>query len=119
MSQTPNSAVGIFTDPEDTESAIEELKKSGYDMKKCSIVRGLLMGWVVSSLALNGPLSNIGIPKANIHQYENALRANKSVLIVQGTLPEVEKATNILMLNKAEYATYHGDLADNPHELSF
>ncbi len=119
MSKNLNSAVGIFSDSEDTESAVEELKKSGYDMKKCSIVGGLLVGWIVSSLAMNGPLSNFGIPKGSIHQYENALRADKYLLIVQGTLPEVEKATNILTDNKAEYADYHKIEIDKPLELSY
>jgi alpha/beta superfamily hydrolase len=119
MSKNLNSAVGVFGDPEDTESAVEELKKSGYDMKKCSIVGGLLVGWIVSSLAMNGPLSNFGIPKVSIHQYENALRADKTLLVVQGTLPEVEKATNILMDNKAEYANYHKIEIDKPLALSY
>jgi hypothetical protein len=119
MPKNLNSAVGIFNDPEDTESAVEELKKSGYDMKKCSLVGDLLVGWIVSSLSMNGPLADFGIPKGSIHQYENALRADKTLLVVQGTLPEVEKATNILMDNKAEYANYHGDMAVSPHELSF
>lgn len=119
MSKNLNSAVGIFIDPQDSESAIKELKKSGYDMKKCSIVGGLLLGWIVSSLAMNGPLSKFGLPKASIHQYENALRADKYVLIVQGTLPEVEKATNILMGNKAEYANYYKVDNNNPLELSY
>jgi hypothetical protein len=119
MSKNFNSAVGVFSDPQDTEDAVEELKQSGYDMKKCSIVGGLLVGWIVSSLAMNGPLTRFGIPKASIHQYENALRADKYLLIVQGTLPEVEKATNILMDNKAEYANYHKIDIDKTLELSY
>lgn len=119
MSKNLNSAVGVFSDPEDSESAIKELKKSGYDMKKCSIVGGLLVGWIVSSLSMNGPLADFGIPKVSIHQYENALRADKYLLIVQGTLPEVETATNILMANKAEYANYHNVSIDTPFGLSY
>jgi hypothetical protein len=38
MSQKHNSAVGIFNDHHDAENAINELQKSGYDMKKLSIV---------------------------------------------------------------------------------
>jgi hypothetical protein len=47
MPKNLNSAVGIFNDPEDTESAVEELKKSGYDMKKCSLVGDLLVDTVL------------------------------------------------------------------------
>ena len=38
MSQTHNSAVGIFGTHLDAESAVKELEKAGYDMKKLSVV---------------------------------------------------------------------------------
>jgi hypothetical protein len=88
-------------------------------MKKCVIVGGMLLGCFVSSLARNGPLASFGIPKVYIHQYENALRASKFVLIVQGTQPEVEKATTILLQNKAEYANFHYEGINKPIELSY
>jgi len=119
MSKNLNSAVGIFSEPEDTESAVAVLKKSGYDLKKCAIVGGVLFGWFISSLAMNGPLSRFGLPKASIHQYENALRANKYVLVIQGTRTEVENATTILLQSKAEYATYHYEGIDKPVALSY
>jgi hypothetical protein len=38
MTQKHNSAVGIFADHQDAENAVKELQKSGYDMKKLSVV---------------------------------------------------------------------------------
>jgi len=114
MFQHLNSAVGIFNSPYDVECAINELQKTGYDMKKLSVVGGLFMGWLVSLLALEGPLAIIGLPYASIHQYEKALKANKFILIVQGSLQEVEQATRILIDNRAEYANYHKDLINMP-----
>lgn len=102
-----NSAVGIFGTPQDAEIAVKELQKSGYDMKKLSMIGGMLVSWIISAMAWGEPLESVGVPKASIHQYQNALRANKFLLIVQGNLQEVEKATNILLHNKAEYANYH------------
>lgn len=107
MSPYFNSAVGIFNSPQDVESAVNELKKTGYDMRKLSMAGGLLISWMVSTLILDGPLSSMGLPHASIRQYERALKSNKFLLIVHGDLPEVEQATNILRHNKAEYANYH------------
>ncbi|MDO9104189.1 MAG: DUF1269 domain-containing protein [Methylovulum sp.] len=172
MSQTHNSAVGLFSNHEDAENAVKELEKSGYDMKKLSVVGkdyqteenvvgyyntgdrvamwgkfglfwgsiwGLLFGsafflipgigpvmvggplvaWIVGALetavvtggltALGGALASIGIPKDSIIQYETALKAHKFMLIVHGTVAEVEKAKDILMQSKAEEASVHAD----------
>lgn len=38
MSEKSSSAVGVFGDHQDAESAVKELQKSGYDMKKLSVV---------------------------------------------------------------------------------
>ena len=38
MTETNRSAVGVFGIHEDAESAVKELQKSGYDMKKLSVV---------------------------------------------------------------------------------
>jgi hypothetical protein len=56
---------------------------------------------------LGGALASIGIPHDSVIQYETALKANKFLLIVHGTMEEVEKAKNILMQNKAETANVH------------
>ena len=165
-----SSAVGVFSSHQDAESAVKELQKSGYDMKKLSVVGkdyhseenvigyyntgdrmatwgkfglfwgwiwGLLFGsafllipgigpvmvggplvsWILGALetavvtggltALGGALASIGIPKDSVIRYETALKADKFLLIVHGTVLEVEKAKNILMQHKAEEATVH------------
>ncbi|HEY8094708.1 MAG TPA: general stress protein [Methylobacter sp.] len=170
MSEKQNSAVGLFSNHQDAESAVKELQKSGYDMKKLSVVGkdyhseenvigyyntgdrmatwgkfglfwgwiwGLLFGsaflfipgigpimvggplvsWIIGALetavvtggltAIGGALASIGIPNDSVIKYETALKADKFILIVHGTLQEVEKAKDILMQNKAEEANVH------------
>jgi hypothetical protein len=167
------SAVGVFGSHQDAERAVKELEKSGYDMKKLSVVGkdyqtedsvvgyyntgdrmatwgkfglfwgsiwGLLFGsaffiipglgpvmvggplvsWIIGALetavitggftALGGALASIGIPKDSVVRYESALKANKFVLVVHGSVEEVGKAKSILMQNKAEEATVHGEV---------
>jgi hypothetical protein len=170
MSLKQNSAVGLFLNHEDAESAVKELQKSGYDMKKLSVVGkdyhseenvigyyntgdrmatwgkfGLFWGWIWGLLfgsafflipgigpvmvggpfvsyiigalgmavvtggltAIGGALVSIGIPEDSVIRYETALKADKFLLIVHGTVQEVEKAKSILMENKAEEANVH------------
>lgn len=38
MSEINHSAIGVFSNHDDAESAVKELQKSGYDMKKLSVV---------------------------------------------------------------------------------
>jgi hypothetical protein len=170
-----NLAVGIFLSHQDAESAVKELQKSGYDMKKLSVVGkdyhseenvigyyntgdrmatwgkfglfwgliwGLLFGsafflipgigpvmvggplvsYIVGTLelgvvtggitAIGGALASIGIPKDSVIRYETALKADKFMLIVHGTLEEVARAKNILIENKAEEANVHESTND-------
>jgi len=170
MPEKNSSTVGIFRSHEDAEMAVKALQKSGYDMKKLSVVGkdyhseehvigyyntgdrmatwgkfglfwgwiwGLLFGsaflfipgigpvmvggplvsWIIGALeaavitggltALGGALASIGIPKDSIVQYETALKADKFILIVHGTVQEVKKAKEILIHNKAEEANTH------------
>lgn len=170
MSKNNNSAVGVFTNHLDAESAVKELQKSGYDMKKLSVIGkdyhseenvigyyntgermaswgkfglfwgliwGLLFGsaffilpgvgpvmvggplvsWMIGALetaaitggltALGGALGGIGIPRDSIIRYETALKANKFILIVHGSIQEVVKAKTILSQHKAEETTMH------------
>ncbi len=163
-------AVGAFSNHEDAENAVNELHKSGYDMKKLSVVGkdyhteenvigyyntgdriatwgkfglfwgaiwgflfgsafllipgigpvmvgGPLVSWIIGALetavitggltALGGALASIGIPHDSIIRYESALKAGKFLLIVHGTVSEVEKAKNILIQHKAEEAIVH------------
>ncbi|NOT83373.1 MAG: DUF1269 domain-containing protein [Methylococcaceae bacterium] len=84
------------------------------------MVGGPLVSWIIGILetalvtggltAIGGALASIGIPKDSVIQYETALKANKFMLIVHGTLAEVEKAKILLMQNKAEEATVHQQL---------
>jgi hypothetical protein len=174
MSEKNSSAVGLFSSHQDAESAVKELQKCGYDMKKLSVIGkdyhteenvigyyntgdrmaswgkfglfwgwiwGLLLGsaffvipgvgpvvvggplvvWIVGALesavivgglsAFGGALASIGIPKDSVIKYESALKVDKFILIVHGTMEEVEKAKDILMQNKAESAEIHAAMA--------
>ena len=81
------------------------------------MVGGPLVSWILGALetavitggltALGGALASIGIPKDSVIRYETALKADKFLLIVHGTVLEVEKAKNILMQHKAEEANVH------------
>ena len=170
MTDNNRLAVGLFSNHQDAESAVKELQKSGFDMKKLSVVGkdyhteenvvgyyntgdrmatwgklglfwgwiwgvlfgsaffiipgigavmvgGPLVSWIIGALetavviggftALGGALASIGIPKDSVLRYETALKADKFMLIVHGTVQEVEKAKNILMQNKADEAAVH------------
>lgn len=81
------------------------------------MVGGPLVSWIIGALetavitggltALGGALASIGIPQDSVIRYETALKANKFILIVHGTVQEIEKARNILVQNKAEEANVH------------
>nr|WP_218780304.1 hypothetical protein [Crenothrix polyspora] len=72
------------------------------------IIGALETAFVTGGLtALGGALASIGIPEDSVIQYEAALKADKFILIVHGSIDEVVKARNILMENKAEEATVH------------
>jgi hypothetical protein len=170
MSEKHSSAVGLFSNHQDAESAVKELQKCGFDMKKLSVVGkdyhseenvigyyntgermatwgkfGLFWGWIwglvfgsafflipgigpvmvggplvsyiIGALemavvtggitALGGALASIGIPNDSVIRYETALKADKFLLIVHGTVLEVAKAKDILMQNSAEEANVH------------
>ncbi|MGO9446900.1 MAG: general stress protein [Thiobacillaceae bacterium] len=81
------------------------------------MVGGPLVSWIIGALetaaftggvsAVGGALVGIGIPKDSVIQYETALKADKFILIVHGSVQEVETAKNILLKNKAEEAAVH------------
>jgi hypothetical protein len=70
------------------------------------LVAGPLVSWIVGALegaAVFGGLSVIGaglygmgIPKNSVVKYEMAVKADKFLLIVHGTAPEVERARDII-----------------------
>lgn len=181
MTKCQNSAVGLFANHQAAEVAVKELQKSGYDMKKLSVVGkdyqteenvvgyyntgdrvaawgkfglfwgtmwGMLFGsafllipgfgpvmvagplvmWIVGALetavvtggmsAIAGALVSIGIPKDSIIEYETAIKAHKFMLIVHGTVHEVEKAKSILIQNKAEGASVYKELVSQKAEVA-
>ena len=81
------------------------------------MVGGPLVAWIIGALetavvtggltAVGGALASIGIPKDSVLSYETALKAGKFVLVVHGTIQEVEKAKSILTQSKAEVAVVH------------
>ena len=81
------------------------------------MVGGPLVSWIIGALetafvaggitALGGALASIGIPQNSVVQYETALKADKFILIVNGTEQEIESAKGILIENKADEANVH------------
>jgi hypothetical protein len=106
MSEQFNTAVGIFNNPKDAAIAAKALQKAGFNMRKLSLIEGVLVGCFISALAWGEMLTNTGSSKTSINQYENTAEDKKLMLLVQGGLAEVKRATYILMQNHAEYASY-------------
>jgi hypothetical protein len=59
------------------------------------------------STALNASFLSIGIPKDSILQYEEALKADGFLLLVQGTNEDVERARALLKETKAKQVDKH------------
>lgn len=70
------------------------------------LVAGPLVAWIVGALegevvigglsVLGAGLISIGIPKDSVLEYETAMRSDKILLLVNGTVSEVAKAKEIL-----------------------
>jgi len=70
------------------------------------LVAGPLVAWIVGALegavvvgglsAVGAGLVSIGIPKDSVVQYETALKTDKFLLMVHGSIAQVEKAREIL-----------------------
>ena len=172
-----NSVVAIYETHSQAEEAVKELQRSGFDMKKMSIVgkdyhsdehvvgyyntgdrmkywgkmgafwggvwgwlfgaaffaipgigpilvAGPLVAWIIAALegavvvgglsALGAGLFSIGIPKDSVVQYEEALKADKFLLLAHGTAGEVAKAKDILQttdpMELAVHSEGHGQL---------
>ncbi|WP_407311603.1 general stress protein [Desulfosporosinus sp. SB140] len=81
------------------------------------VVGGPLVTWIIGVLegaALAGGLSafgaalySLGIPKDSILKYETSLRADKFLVILHGTIEELEKAKKILETANCDEATLH------------
>jgi len=81
------------------------------------VVGGPIVAWIVGALegaavvggisAVGAALYSIGIPKDSVLQYETSLKANKFLLVVHGTVDEVERAGSILQGAGATETTVH------------
>jgi uncharacterized membrane protein len=70
------------------------------------LVAGPVVAWIVGALegaavvgglsAIGAGLFSIGIPKDTVLEYETALKTDKFLLLVHGTIAEVERARGIL-----------------------
>ena len=70
------------------------------------LVAGPLVGWIIAALegavvvgglsAVGAGIYSIGIPKDSVVIYEEALKADKFLLLAHGTSEEVAKAKEIL-----------------------
>jgi uncharacterized membrane protein len=165
-----NSIVAIYESHHQAEDAVRELQKSGFDMKKLSIVgkdyhtdehvvgyyntgdrmmywgkmgafwgglwgmlfgsaffvvpgigpllvAGPLVAWIVGALegaalvgglsALGAAMVSIGIPEDSVLQYEEHVKAGKFLLVLHGTLQEVEHAKHRLDNTQATETMVH------------
>ena len=81
------------------------------------LVAGPVIAWIVGALegavavgglsALGAGLFSIGIPKDSVLKYETALKTDKFLLMVHGSVEEVEKARKILENSQPESVTPH------------
>jgi hypothetical protein len=81
------------------------------------VVGGPIVAWIVGALqgavvlggisAVGAAMYSIGIPKDSVLKYETSLKANKFLLVVHGTVDEVERASGILQRAGAIETTVH------------
>jgi uncharacterized membrane protein len=81
------------------------------------VVGGPIVSWIIGALegaavvggisAVGAALYSIGIPKDSVLRYETSLKANKFLLVVHGTVDEVERAGSILQSTGAIETTVH------------
>ena len=83
------------------------------------VLSGIEGAVVVGGLgALGGALASIGIPKDTVLQYENALKADSFMILVQGSAQEVERARDILKASNAKQVDMHSCKDKNVHDGS-
>jgi uncharacterized membrane protein len=93
------------------------------------VVAGPVVGWIIGALegavvmgglgALGIALCGKGIPVESAKFYENALKADKFLVIVHGSTDETERAKDILLKTGAETVDAHkltGPFADSPEQ---
>jgi hypothetical protein len=81
------------------------------------LVAGPLVAWIVGALegavavgglsAIGAGLYGMGIPKDSIVKYETALKTDKFLLMVHGTVAEVEKAKSVIENTRPVDVTLH------------
>jgi uncharacterized membrane protein len=81
------------------------------------LVAGPLIGWIVSALegavviggvsAIGAGLYSLGIPKDSILKYETALKTDKFVLMVHGSMDDTTRAKEILDRTMPETLEHH------------
>ncbi len=81
------------------------------------VVGGPLVMWIIGALegaaiigglnAFGAALYSMGIPKDSIIKYETSLKSDKFLLIVHGTIEEVENAKKILEIANCVEASLH------------
>ena len=174
-----NTIVAVYNTDQDAQSAVDELRLSGFDMKKLSIIGrevqteqdvigyyssgdrtiywgkqgafwgalgGLLLGAAfflvpgVGAVLIAGPLAayiasavegavvvgglsaigaglfSLGIPKNSILKYEEALKADKFILVAQGTRDGVQHAREIVRMTNADQIGVY--VQDAPETIS-
>jgi hypothetical protein len=114
-----NAVVAIYKSHAEAEAAVKELQRSGFDIKKLSIVGRdyHTEEHVVGYYTLIGAgLYNLGIPKDSLTSYETALKTGKFVLIVHGTEEETADAREIIGRTNPEVVDHHQPSQTNPHE---
>ena len=128
--------LAIFNIHPDVENAGMEVQKTGFAMKKLSIVgkddhsafffipgigpilvTGPLVSWIIGALergvaageldVVGTALFSLGIPKDSIVRYEISLRENKFLLIAHGSFTEVGHVRKILATTKAVGTIVH------------
>ena len=83
------------------------------------LVAGPLVAWIVAGLegaavvggvsAVGAGLASIGIPKDSVLKYDVALRTDKYLLVVHGTVADVNKAKDIIAGTENSSYAVHGE----------
>jgi len=81
------------------------------------VVAGPFVSWILGAVeaaaltggvaALAGALSGLGVPDGSILQYEVALKAEKFVVIVHGSVDDAERARSILVQHRGDDVAVH------------
>jgi hypothetical protein len=98
-----SALIGTYNNQVQAEEVLKALERSGYDIKKLSIVgKDYHMEEHEGSTGVGGlgavdrVLVNLGLPKASVVKYETLLKSDMYLLIAHGTREEVGKARDIM-----------------------